>query len=146
MNTYQAIMRAANYIERHPQEFNFRTTSIPDGPGCGSPGCALGWIAVFSDPEASYYKSPGYPKDYRSIGAIAENALNCCSSLDFYFRMDAIISKWREDPTACALGLRLYAEKYHGQEKPSLVSPPDWNAIAAKWIVGDDVRSQEVAA
>src|SRR6185437_10876015 len=105
MNVYNAIMRAADHIERHPQEFNFNSTSIPDGPGCGTPGCALGWIAVFSDREASHYKSPCYPEGYRSIGAIAENALNCSSSLEFYFRMHTIAPKWRSDAATCAQAL-----------------------------------------
>ena len=41
---YEAIMLAADHIERNPADFNFMSIGIPD---CGTPGCALGWIGSF---------------------------------------------------------------------------------------------------
>lgn len=53
---------------------------------------------------------------------------------------------WSNNALECARGLRLYAAKYHSEEKPKAVTVPDWNAIASKWTVSDDLRSQEVVA
>ena len=47
MNVYEAIVKAAWAIENHPQEFDFNSQVYPPGPGCGTPGCALGWIGTF---------------------------------------------------------------------------------------------------
>jgi hypothetical protein len=51
-----------------------------------------------------------------------------------------------ESPETCARSLRAYAKQYHGHEKPKAVTPPDWKAIASKWTVGDEVRSQELVS
>lgn len=40
----QAILQAADHIEKNPCDFNFYSV---DKPECGTPGCALGWIGVF---------------------------------------------------------------------------------------------------
>lgn len=41
MNIYDAIMKAADTIEKRPDLYQFMANDIPD---CGSPGCLLGWI------------------------------------------------------------------------------------------------------
>ena len=41
MNTYDAIMKAADIIEQHPDWYDFSLNTKPD---CGTPGCMVGWI------------------------------------------------------------------------------------------------------
>lgn len=143
---YDAIMKAADHIERNPKEFDFWNNFVPGS--CGTPGCALGWIGYFLGIRQ---RSDSQYDVTRAIGT---------GPTEFYSRMTELVGSnlWKgidkqylgvprsEVAAACGRGLRLYAEKYHGEEKPKAVTPPDWNAIAAKWTIGDDVRSQEVAA
>lgn len=150
MNIYNAIMKAADHIERNPDLFSFSPILIPD---CGTPGCALGWIGHFADCRSE--KDGGL----RSISLVSltpyERGTDVIKHLGyehpllgdvttdvFYDRMLELAGgyEWKRDAAVCARALRLYAEKYH---KPKA---PDWNAIAAKWTIGDDVRSQEIAA
>lgn len=153
MNIYNAIMKAADHIERNPQEFSFVSVVIPKEP-CGSPGCALGWIGHFAGAARPHTRSIScvaanetYDEETRRLLRL-ESPLLGITQAEFYERMkDASGSHdWRYSAPHCAVALRLYAEKYHGEEKPKPVSPPDWNSMAAKWMIGDDVRSQEVAA
>lgn len=112
MNIRQAILRAANHIGRHPMEFDFNSTETPSGPGCGTPGCAMGWLASFLGCDTgSWWK--------------VDKALGCSTS-EFYIRMDEmsgggrpeefgpyIPGRWRKSAAVCADALRLYADKYH---------------------------------
>jgi hypothetical protein len=50
MNIYNAIMKAADQVETHPESFDFWVNDIPER--CGSPGCALGWIGFYLGLEA----------------------------------------------------------------------------------------------
>jgi hypothetical protein len=101
MNVRDAILKAADHIERNPQAYNFWKTDVPD---CGTPGCMLGWIA------ASAGQAVGRPFNEISI-------LGVDSSV-FYERIYAASGSF-----ACALtgetaprALRLYADKYHPAE------------------------------
>lgn len=111
MDIRQAILKAADWIELHPEEFDFRETEVP---ACGTPGCALGWIGTFAGCErgSSIDMPPGSPTKLLGLN----------SQLRFYERMDAFFgggayanteSRWRHNPMQCARGLRLYADKYH---------------------------------
>ena len=108
---YEAIMKAADHIEAFPKEFRFSTTAQPSKPNCGTPGCALGWIATFA----------GYTSGRRSFGALARDLLKvpCDPSQDgdqeFYNRMEALggNSNWQIHASECARVLRLYAAEYH---------------------------------
>ena len=44
MNIRQALLKAADSIEQHPKLFSFHSCELPNE--CGTPGCALGWLAV----------------------------------------------------------------------------------------------------
>jgi len=148
MNMYKAILQAADFIEGHPSQFKFSSVSTPRHPGCGTPGCALGWIGHFAGFSAGEDWIP-YDVATKAMGLRPEPAYSGGTlfkeAFHFYRRMDELGGNmWRYRAVDCARALRLYAEKYHALAKP--VSPPDWNAIAAKWTVGDDVCSQEVAA
>lgn len=129
MNVYEAIMKAADHIEKNPGDFDFGNFRVP---GCGTPGCALGWIGVYAGIGAG-----------ASVHHVVEKQL--LRNGDFYENMRGLIGGgWHDDAKQCARGLRLYAERYHAHEKPK-PTPPDWNAMASTWTVGYDVRSQELA-
>lgn len=44
MEIYNAIMKAADHIERNPHSYNFFNSVVPE---CGTQGCMLGWIGHF---------------------------------------------------------------------------------------------------
>lgn len=133
MDIYNAIMKAADHIERSPQDFNFNAISVPS---CGSPGCALGWIGHFMGFEPN--RQCGFALSAVKMLGIPRNEL---PEFIFYARMDKLIKDWRDDPSTCARGLRLYAAKYHAP----VVQPPDWNAIASRQTIGEHEKSQELA-
>lgn len=61
----------------------------------------------------------------------------------FYDRMDDLgVPKWRDRADDCARALRLYAEKYHGHEKPQPVMP-NWRAMMAAPVIPDHVKSED---
>jgi hypothetical protein len=110
-SVHDAILLAADHIEQYPEEFNFHQSDIPSGKHCGSPGCALGWIATFS----------GGIEAHASIASAAE-AMGT-NDWDFYARMDELVGEeWSDEPALCAQGLRLYAQKYHAPQKVAEVA------------------------
>ncbi len=112
MNLYTAIINAAIQIELHPDMFNFEETQVPTN--CGTPGCALGWINFFtktSSPTCSHA---------HGIDALAAGLE--VGDVEFYERMnefDTGEDDWMGSAAICARNLRLYAQKYHGHEKPA---------------------------
>lgn len=117
MNIYDAIMKAADHIERYPREFNFDSCSVPKGPGCGTPGCAVGWMIFF------------FGSKELTFGRFARAHMGIEHEGHFYKRMNAFDfddgPDWMKDARRCARNLRLYAAKYHSHEKPQPVAP-DW--------------------
>lgn len=116
MNIYNAIMKAADHIERNPGEFRFSSIGLPKGIGCGAPGCALGWIGFFAGVAH---------KTFDTISLVATNGVSerpgvsPLLSIDqgtFYKRMNELASGWTFDSSECAKGLRLYAAKYHAAD------------------------------
>lgn len=105
MNIYNAIMKAADHIEKNPTEFAWHSCVVPSIPHCGTPGCALGWIGSFMQAE--------------TISCVAI-AMNCGGELSFYNRMDELEDHygWTRNASDCARALRKYAEKYHATDKP----------------------------
>jgi hypothetical protein len=103
MNVYEAIMRAGDHIERHPDLFKFSRFCIPKR---GSPGCALGWIGHFAGMEAAY------------TGAgmrVPKEVLGLDGDTTFYQLMGKLSGGggWRYDAEICARTLRAYAAKHH---------------------------------
>jgi hypothetical protein len=115
MNIRQAILKAADHIERHPAEFNWNSC---DMPGCGTPGCAIGWIGYF------YFggKAVKHERHYL-LSTISNTALGVSSGM-FYGRMDDFVISWTEDAVRCAVALRGYANKYHPEAKGTDVLIP----------------------
>jgi hypothetical protein len=110
---YDAIMKAATTIDAQPENFNFHTTDIPRGPGCGTPGCALGWIG--------HYLGMSRNEVFATVAKLLFNT-NIHSDDAFYTRMDALHGgeSWRFSAPACAAALRLYAAKYHAPKRTGL--------------------------
>jgi hypothetical protein len=109
MRLKTAILKAADFLDRHPRLFEFMSIEIPDS--CKTPGCALGWIHFFS-------KVPG---SVSSGGRIIEASHfpGLRNESDFYERMDKIYKsvKWRDNARRCATALRKYAAKYGSESK-----------------------------
>jgi len=101
-------MHAANAIESQPHLFDWSSCDVA---GCGTPGCALGWIAAF---RVGHHEG----------GAWSGESTVGVRSSEFYDRMRSVCptddeNEWKRDAAICAHTLRLYAEKYHGHEKPA---------------------------
>lgn len=113
MEIYNAIMKAADQIEAHPEQFNFMSIDVPDG--CGTPGCALGWITAFAGLRVRSCGGFDAAKVQLGLG----QGYGAASM--FYARMDACLSwwdscrlkSWRGDAETCAKTMRRYAKKYH---------------------------------
>lgn len=138
MNIYDAIMKAADRIETHPKSFDFYSCDMPHP--CGTPGCAIGWIAYYAGAKSmAYFVSTQFPDGH------------------FYVAMDSLVGEsprdqvgervtwgpWTKDAKLCALGMRLFAEKHHA---PRPVVVPDWHAMAATQAVFTDARYQELVS
>lgn len=122
MNIREAILKAADHIERTPKDFEFMEERKPS---CGSPGCALGWIGCFLSVESDGSKY-GYP----NLVAIAMGIRSGERRPEgmFYERMNALSPPgWKWDEQICATALREYADKYH--PAPKLGIPASVRAI-----------------
>jgi hypothetical protein len=109
VNIRTAILKAADHIERNPKQFDYASVWQPDAPNCGTPGCALGWIASFAK-----YKSSN-----KTFGCVARDLLGLLDDYGdggddaFYKRMGGIDEDWNRNARICAATLREYADKYH---------------------------------
>ena len=111
MDIREAILKAADHIERFPLQFNYWSHDRPDG--CGTPGCALGWIGVFAG-----VANTDVADTCAYIDAVEEKT--GISALPFYYAMADLVFGWNEDGISCAMALRLYADKYHPAAKQDL--------------------------
>jgi hypothetical protein len=118
----EAILRAADHIEANPGEFDFWSARTPDHPGCGTPGCALGWIQSFH----GFRVCVGHGVFSGAAGALGVD------EGDFYERMMAFDRGWYRNAKRCACALRLYADKHHPAASPAIESGT-WSALAGIW-------------
>ena len=94
MNAYEATLSTAKLFEQRPEMFDFSRLYVPL---CDTPGCAIGYIERFMGFE-------GVIDGNRSLGT---------TRTEFYERMSELVTrKWINNASICAVGLRLYAEKY----------------------------------
>jgi hypothetical protein len=117
MNIYDAIMAAADHIEAHPKLFDYQETTVP---GCGSKGCAVGWIAYFQRVKQAF-----------DLDELCQSAIGVRYWNDFVPRMDSLEKRedyWRVNAASCARTLRAYAGKYHAPAKPHLTGLPAHSA------------------
>lgn len=115
----EAFLKAADYIEGHPDAYFYSTYQVPEAPNCGSRACVLGWLHVFS----------GVPGQMSSQGraALSRHGILDASAMlgiaenNFYDRMNALMSNsdWRDEASwqrnaRVAVGcMRKYADKYY---------------------------------
>lgn len=114
----QAILKAADSIERFPSLFDFNSLELPGK--CGTPGCAIGWIAAhtpgisrYVDPEARNYVAGPHNRTLMQT----TSAMLKVEHSEFYERMNELDGysdpPWNCDASRCAHVLRKYADKYH---------------------------------
>lgn len=108
MNIRQAILKTADLFDTSPEMYNFMNTSIPSD--CGSPGCVVGHVAAFMEvSEDSIY------------GVECAEALGTTYHV-FFNRMCSLTRHCRgtftRNANVAAIGLRLYADKYHPVSTP----------------------------
>lgn len=103
---FDAIMKAADWIEKKPKLYDFTINGIP--PECGVPACALGWIGYFAKIDGGKYGG------HFSQELLEKAGLTTLST--FLGRMDKISNVWHQNPKVASSTLRLYAKKYHGGE------------------------------
>lgn len=130
MNIREAILKAADHIERNPRDFNWRSVVVPKSRGF--PGCAVGWIGHFLGHEHS-------ATGFRNAAIQVFNN----DERQFYSDMWKISDSWTGDAAECARALRIYADAHHPAAPLKL---PDWNAMAAKQTVGTHEVSEELRA
>jgi hypothetical protein len=101
MNIRQAILKAADHIEKTPGAYQFTNNDKPD---CGTPGCMFGWVGVFAGIECgnnlAYVSEVEQALGYRVTG-LAKLA------------DEHGISGYTTCPKTAAQLLRLFAGKYH---------------------------------
>lgn len=96
---HAAFLDASDYIEAHPEEFNFMSTAMPHP--CKTPGCAIGWVAYFAGEEAT------------KIGTWTSFRWGFDNEEDFYAAMYELTEgDWTSSAPLCAQGMRAYAREY----------------------------------
>lgn len=114
MNIRQAVLLAADKIERTPDVYKFNAYKVPgaDDGGCGTPACMLGWIALYAGQQAG-----------EEVHTVCERLLGV-GSTEFYARVRTVSGTGfcallgaKEVPAA----LRAYADKYHPAESRALI-------------------------
>jgi hypothetical protein len=97
LSLYEAVMDAADHIERYPHDYGFDELLIPTS---GGPASALAWIHVYSGIKG--LGPDGNTAD--SINLFGMNDEEFCKHMN-----EAVGPLWREDAPLCASGLRLFA-------------------------------------
>lgn len=99
----------------HQDQFNYQCTLVPE---CGSPGCAVGWVAHFR----------GVMPSVRVIDEMCMDALGIQYWGTFVPRMDSLERPeeyWRSNADECAAVLRRYAARHHATDKAAVTGLPD---------------------
>jgi hypothetical protein len=114
MNLYNAIMKAAEHIERNPESYRFFSHRVPE---CGMPGCLWGHIGAQLGMVGACNMEVAVKMAKDSTGHLY-------SFMDLRWnRMPSDspertkLLAWHHNAKVAAEGLREYAEKYHGHEK-----------------------------
>lgn len=118
MDIYNAMMKAADHIERNPKLFDFME-SLVRYPSF--PMCVIGRVASFMD--------LGY--EWQEVDGIAPTILGV-SEEEFYSRMDrlevrpfgSLTLPWCSNPLLCASLLRQYAKIFHAPDPLPFIDIP----------------------
>lgn len=137
VNIRQAILSAADQIERHPKSFNFIVGGVPKRDGEPGPnaydggddglrcvGCALGWISHFAAKQLpnglKNYGGASFTVACRAMPELKPSIFpNGDAAHIFYNLMDkaAGCRCWRDYPAVCAQTMRKYADTYWPEQK-----------------------------
>lgn len=117
----RAILRAADRIERHQDQFKFSSIVIPRLHSCRDTGCALGWIAAY----LHYIPDPECGESFGDVSRIIGNVTGREDYVDadFYEDMNELCPdgrgenehNWEKYPKVAARVLRTYVEEYFDQ-------------------------------
>lgn len=99
MNVREAILKAADHIEREPESFDYQSNCKP---GCGTPGCFWGWIGFYGGVQ-------------RVKGESYLHRVNAFVGHNWTVMTDIANSRGQfiGDPKAAPGLLREFADKYH---------------------------------
>ena len=130
MTVREAILKTADSIERHPRLFNF-SSCVTANPDCGTPGCALGWLAFHLGVAGN-----NFTKVCELIGLT--DSLDNSNHGQFYSRMNALDAgrEWKVSAALCATTLRQYADKYHPAPARTDFIPSSVREIFAEHVNG----------
>ena len=112
----QAILRAADWIEKNPSDYSFGSCEVPE---CGTPGCMVGWIGHFLGIEKGKHFVWDYPCNYGERGI---TPIIGCHAGTFINRIRPLVPRQFDiyaNAKHAAIALRAYAEKYHPSSTPS---------------------------
>lgn len=108
MNAYDALMRAADHIEEHPEKYDFGVSTVyRDGEG-GDRLCMLGRIGQIADVHV-----------HENVNFVAMDFLKVPDASIFYERIWDLMGRPAEGtralcrPHSCAAAMRQYADAYH---------------------------------
>jgi hypothetical protein len=102
---YEAIMAAADHIERTPDAYGFFFGDIPKSRDCRA--CALAWIGFFMGLSGEALDVA------RAIGC-PSSTFEGSEEIVFYNRMNNLSNaSWCCHSSRCVATLRLYASAYH---------------------------------
>lgn len=137
MNIYDAVMRAADHIERNPHLFNFVRSYVPD---CNTPGCLMGWVGHFMGLRTGTLAWDGVARHFG-----IEKETGRWHAFDDLVRRelgDEGYLGYQWDVAVAAKFLRLYAAKYlptsdtqdqrHTTPPTATVPKYDWNGLAQR--------------
>ena len=115
MNIRNAILMAADSIEKYPSLFDFMSNEKPN-LDCGTPGCVLGWIGFYLGIDAELMPTPtGQALDCPKM-TLTDKCTDSVMYEDwgFYRRMNDVSghSDWRDGAPACVAALHKYADRY----------------------------------
>ena len=120
MNIRQAILLAADHIERHPEQYQFAFCRLINGQGC-----MMTWVTHFMG-----YAHNSNAQDL-SIEVWGVDTNEWLRRTGGIFEGRRVLN--RCDPMDSAKILRIYADRYHPVTEAKPAQPaPDWNAIMTK--------------
>ncbi len=130
MNIREAILKAADHIERNKTSLSFMSTQRPSIDG---QGCPLAWIGFFAGIERREGDHPSpYLYAHSTVAPLITGLYWEEAQKEFFDRMNALRGSagWTCDPRGAAKTLRAYADKYHPADFPPIPDRRfDWRAV-----------------
>lgn len=117
MNVREAILKAADHIERQPTSYEYVTNSKPD---CGTPGCMAGWLGHFLGVEiggAGVYSEAVAKRLGYKLSTLLDEFGRCDKSGYGY--------EHQISPLAAAATLRVFADKHYPASEPEHIGIPN---------------------